>query len=401
MNAPHPRIAAPLWLLAELTYRCPLHCAFCYNPVDYTRQGAELSTDEWFAVMRQARVLGAAQLGFSGGEPLVREDLEELVGEGRRLGFYTNLLTSGVGLTEARLARMKELGLDHIQLSFQDSTREMNDFLSNTKTFDLKARVARLIKQYDYPMVLNVVLHRFNLDHVGRIIEMALEMGVEYLELANTQYYGWGLLNRIDDEAARIGAVNTVVREADGSLTGYNTDAPGFLEPVTPLLGDEDYRFAYVIGTGGAARAIIDALFHAEFMIWSISRNPAKAKAEFGHYLGDDPEFLIDLAELPSGPLRPADPEVFSLIVNATPLGMTGHDRLDLPWGEFLANATVYDIVTAPVDTALLQQARAQGLATIDGLAMLIGQAAVAFEKFFGAPAPRGADAELRSLLTK
>ena len=209
------------------------------------------------------------------------------------------------------------------------------------------------------------------------------------------------LLNRIDDEAARIGAVNTVVREADGSLTGYNTDAPGFLEPVAPLLGDEDYRFAYVIGTGGAARAIIDALFHAEFMIWSISRNPAKAKAEFGHYLGDDPEFLIDLAELPSGPLRPADPEVFSLIVNATPLGMTGHDRLDLPWGGFLANATVYDIVTAPVDTALLQQARAQGLATIDGLAMLIGQAAVAFEKFFGAPAPRGADAELRSLLTK
>ncbi len=209
------------------------------------------------------------------------------------------------------------------------------------------------------------------------------------------------LLNRIDDEAARIGAVNTVVREADGSLTGYNTDAPGFLEPVAPLLGDEDYRFAYVIGTGGAARAIIDALFHAEFMIWSISRNPARARAEFGHYLGEDPEFLIDLAELPPGPLRAADPEVFSLIVNATPLGMTGHPPLDLPWGGFLANATVYDIVTSPADTALLQQARAQGLATIDGLAMLIGQAAVAFEKFFGAPAPRGADAQLRSLLTQ
>ena len=209
------------------------------------------------------------------------------------------------------------------------------------------------------------------------------------------------LLDRIDEEAARIGAVNTVVREADGSLTGYNTDAPGFLEQVQPLLGDEDFRFAYVIGTGGAARAIIDALFHAEFMIWSISRNPAKAKAEFGHYLGDDPEFLIDLAELPAGPLRAADPEVFSLIVNATPLGMTGHPPLELPWGGFLANATVYDIVTSPVETALLQQARAQGLATIDGLAMLIGQAAVAFEKFFGAPAPRAEDAELRRLLTQ
>lgn len=198
MNAPipHPHIAPPLWLLAELTYRCPLHCPFCYNPVDYAHDRTELSTEQWFDVMRQARRLGAAQLGFSGGEPLLRDDLEDLVGEGRRLGFYTNLITSGIGLTEARLARMKELGLDHIQLSFQDSTREMNDFLSSTKTFDLKARVARLIKQYDYPMVLNVVLHRFNLDHVEKIVDMALEMGVEYLELANTQYYGWALVNR-------------------------------------------------------------------------------------------------------------------------------------------------------------------------------------------------------------
>jgi pyrroloquinoline quinone biosynthesis protein E len=198
MNAPTimPSIAPPLWLLAELTYRCPLHCPFCYNPVGYANDRTELTTEQWFDVMRQARQLGAAQLGFSGGEPLLRDDLEELVGEGRRLGFYTNLITSGIGLTETRLARMKDLELDHIQLSFQDSTREMNDFLSSTKTFDLKARVARLIRQYDYPMVLNVVLHRFNLDHVERIIDMALEMGVDYLELANAQYYGWALINR-------------------------------------------------------------------------------------------------------------------------------------------------------------------------------------------------------------
>jgi pyrroloquinoline quinone biosynthesis protein E len=198
MNAPTfmPTIAPPLWLLAELTYRCPLHCPFCYNPVDYANDRTELTTEQWFDVMRQARRLGAAQLGFSGGEPLLRDDLEDLVGEGRRLGFYTNLITSGIGLTEARLARMKDLGLDHIQLSFQDSTREMNDFLSSTKTFDRKARVAQMIRQYDYPMVLNVVLHRFNLDHVERIIDMALEMGVDYLELANAQYYGWALINR-------------------------------------------------------------------------------------------------------------------------------------------------------------------------------------------------------------
>ncbi len=195
-NSENLTASPPLWLLAELTYRCPLHCVFCYNPLNYAENRQELTTAQWIDVMRQARKLGAAQLGFSGGEPLLRDDLEELIGEGRRLGFYTNLITSGVGLTEARIARMKELGLDHIQLSFQDSTKEMNDFLTSTKTFDLKSRVAKLIKQYDYPMVLNVVLHRYNLDHVGRIIEMAIEMDVEYLELANTQYYGWGLANR-------------------------------------------------------------------------------------------------------------------------------------------------------------------------------------------------------------
>jgi pyrroloquinoline quinone biosynthesis protein E len=189
-------IAPPLWLLAEVTYRCPLHCVFCYNPVNYAANKKELSTEQWKEVLRQARKLGAAQLGFSGGEPLVRDDLEELIGEAHQLGYYTNLITSGVGLTEARISRMKDLGLDHIQLSFQDSTKEMNDFLSSTKTFDLKSRVAALIKKYDYPMVLNVVLHRYNLDHIGRIIDMAVEMGVEYLELANTQYYAWASLNR-------------------------------------------------------------------------------------------------------------------------------------------------------------------------------------------------------------
>ncbi len=191
-GSPNP----PLWLLAELTYRCPLHCVFCYNPVDYTAYGAELATDEWVRVLREGRSLGATQLGFSGGEPLVRDDLEVLVAEARRLGYYSNLITSGVGLNERRIAAFKDGGLDHIQLSFQDSTREMNDFLSSTRTFDLKRRVAKLIKQYDYPMVLNAVLHRLNIDHVQQILELALELEAEYVELANTQYYGWAYLNR-------------------------------------------------------------------------------------------------------------------------------------------------------------------------------------------------------------
>ena len=195
-DAKKPGVKPPLWLLAELTYKCPLHCVFCYNPVDYAKYDDELDTEQWLRVLREGRKLGAAQLGFSGGEPLVRDDLEILVAEARKLGYYTNLITSGVGLNEKRIKAFKDGGLDHIQLSFQDSTREMNDFLSSTKTFDLKQKVAKLIKEYDYPMVLNVVLHRLNIDHIERILEMADELGAEYLELANTQYYGWSYVNR-------------------------------------------------------------------------------------------------------------------------------------------------------------------------------------------------------------
>lgn len=187
----------PLWVNAEITYKCPLHCVFCYNPLDYSSTfGAELTTEEWLTVFRQARELGAVQLGISGGEPLVRDDVEDLVSASSQMGYYVNLITSGVGLTEKRLAAFKEGGLGQIQLSFQDSTRELNDFLSSTRTFDLKRRVAQLIKQYDYPMVLNVVLHRLNIDHIEQILEMAEAMGADHVELANSQYYAWALKNR-------------------------------------------------------------------------------------------------------------------------------------------------------------------------------------------------------------
>jgi pyrroloquinoline quinone biosynthesis protein E len=189
-------VTPPLWLVAELTYTCPLHCVFCSNPLDFAAQNNELSTADWIRVLTEARALGAVQLGLSGGEPLTRKDLEVLVAEAHRLGYYTNLITSGAGLNETRIRLLKEAGLDHIQLSFQDSTREVNDFLSSTRTFDLKRRVAELIKGHGFPMVMNCVIHRLNIDHVDRIIDLALDIGAEYLELANTQYYGWALLNR-------------------------------------------------------------------------------------------------------------------------------------------------------------------------------------------------------------
>lgn len=189
-------IKPPFWLLAELTYRCPLHCVFCSNPTRLTSNAKELDTTAWRSVLKQARDLGAVQLGFSGGEPLMRDDLEALIAYAHDLGFYTNLITSGVGLTERRARTLKAAGLDHVQLSFQDSSRELNDFLSHTKTFDLKKQVANIISANGWPMVMNVVLHRQNLPHVATIIELAVDLGAQYLELANTQFYGWAWLNR-------------------------------------------------------------------------------------------------------------------------------------------------------------------------------------------------------------
>jgi len=225
----------PLWLLAEVTYKCPLHCVFCYNPVDYARYGEELSTEDWLRVLRQGRELGATQLGFSGGEPLMRDDLEIMVSEARKLGYYSNLITSGIGLNEKRIAAFKEGGLDHIQLSFQDSTREMNDFLSSTKTFELKQKVAKLVKKYDYPMVLNCVLHRHNIDHVQQILEMAEAMDAEYVELANTQYYGWALLNRDQllptrDQLKRAEEVTNRFRERIGNKMRIFFVVPDYYE---------------------------------------------------------------------------------------------------------------------------------------------------------------------------
>ncbi len=210
----------PLWLLCELTYTCPLHCVFCYNPTDFAKPHEELSTADWLRVLRQGRELGAVQLGLSGGEPLTRDDLEIIVAEAHTLGYYTNLITSGIGLTEARIAALKEAGLDHIQLSFQDSTREVNDFLSSTRTFELKSKVAALIKKYEYPMVLNVVLHRLNIDHVQQILEMAQSMQAEYVELANTQYYGWALRNRaaLLPTREQLAAAGPIVRQAKQRL---------------------------------------------------------------------------------------------------------------------------------------------------------------------------------------
>ncbi|MBW6393314.1 pyrroloquinoline quinone biosynthesis protein PqqE [Billgrantia antri] len=188
---------APLWLLAELTYRCPLQCAYCSNPLDFAAVKEELSTEEWIDVLTQARAMGAVQMGFSGGEPLVRRDLETLVAEARRLGFYTNLITSGLGLDEARIEALHAAGLDHIQISLQASDPDVAAAVAGSpKAHAKKLAMARSVKAAGYPMVLNVVLHRHNIDRLDEIIALCDELGADAVELANCQMYGWAHLNR-------------------------------------------------------------------------------------------------------------------------------------------------------------------------------------------------------------
>lgn len=188
--------AQPLWLLAELTYACPLQCPYCSNPTELAHIGRELDTESWLRVLREARELGATQLGLSGGEPLARQDLEDIVAEARKLGYYSNLITSGIGMDDARLARLKTAGLDHIQISFQASNEELNDSIGGTASFEKKKAMARAIKAHGYPMVLNIVLHRRNIDDIAEILDMAESLEADYVELANTQYYGWALQNQ-------------------------------------------------------------------------------------------------------------------------------------------------------------------------------------------------------------
>ena len=197
MNLPKPQVKPPLWLLAELTYRCPLQCPYCSNPLDFAKQEQELTTEQWITVFEQAREMGAVQIGFSGGEPLVRKDLPELIKAARDLGFYTNLITSGIGLTEKKIDAFAEAGLDHIQISFQASDETLNAALAGSaKAFQQKLDMAKAVKAHGYPMVLNFVLHRHNIHQIDKIIELSIELEADDVELATCQFYGWAQLNR-------------------------------------------------------------------------------------------------------------------------------------------------------------------------------------------------------------
>ncbi len=186
----------PYSLVAELTYRCPLHCTYCSNPVSFAAHPSELPTESWRRVLVEAEELGIVQVNFTGGEPLLRDDLEELVAEARSLELYTNLITSGIPLTRERLARLRAAGLDNLQLSIQDVSAEGSDRIAGRKAFDHKLEVAGWVKELALPFTLNIVLHRDNIDHVADAIALAEKLHADRLELANTQYVGWALVNR-------------------------------------------------------------------------------------------------------------------------------------------------------------------------------------------------------------
>jgi PqqA peptide cyclase len=186
----------PYTLVAELTYRCPLRCVYCSNPVDFARHADGLETADWLRIFREAEDLGVVQLNLTGGEPLLRRDLEALVEGARGLDLYTNLITSGIPLTRERLAGLKARGLDNVQVSVQDVTAAASDRIAGLRSFDRKLEVARWVKELGLPLTLNTVLHRENLDRIDEVIALAETLSADRLELANTQYLGWALVNR-------------------------------------------------------------------------------------------------------------------------------------------------------------------------------------------------------------
>ncbi|HEX4706068.1 MAG TPA: pyrroloquinoline quinone biosynthesis protein PqqE [Pseudonocardiaceae bacterium] len=215
-------VAPPIGMLAELTHRCPLHCPYCSNPLELVRRTDELTTDDWRSVLTQARDLGVLQVHLSGGEPLARNDLPAIAGHAARLGCYVNLVTSGLGLTEQRMATFADRGVSHVQLSVQAADSVLADRIAGTRAHQHKLAAAAVIRNAGLPLTVNAVLHRANHDQLAGLIELAERLGADRLELANTQYYGWGLVNRaaLMPTTVQLAAAVPVVRAARARLAG-------------------------------------------------------------------------------------------------------------------------------------------------------------------------------------
>ena len=212
----------PLALIAEVTHRCPLHCVYCSNPMQLAGTASELSTAEWISVFDQAGKLGMLHAHFTGGEPLARTDLVDLISAARHAGLYTNLITSGLGLNQQRLQTLVDAGLDHIQISFQDSREEAANWIAGAKAHAHKIELSREIKKHKIAFTVNLVVHRQNLDHVEEMIAFIEQLHPERVEIAHTQYYGWALANRaaLMPTRAQLEKAVAIIAAAEQRLAG-------------------------------------------------------------------------------------------------------------------------------------------------------------------------------------
>jgi pyrroloquinoline quinone biosynthesis protein E len=215
-------LSNPLALIAEITHRCPLHCVYCSNPLELASAKSELSTNDWLRVFADAAKLGVLHVHLTGGEPAARADLTELTSGAHCAGLYTNLITSGIGLSRTRLRELVDSGLDHIQLSFQDSTEAKANWIAGTRAHAHKIELAGWIKEHRVAFTVNLVVHRQNLDHLEEMISFIEDLCPDRIEIANTQYYGWALKNRAALMPTRAQVENSVqiVSSAAARLKG-------------------------------------------------------------------------------------------------------------------------------------------------------------------------------------
>jgi pyrroloquinoline quinone biosynthesis protein E len=222
-RAPAETFGIPLAVLAEVTHRCPLQCPYCSNPLELERSSHELTTEEWKRVLTELAQVGVLQIHFSGGEPTARRDLAELVRHATDVGLYSNLITSAVLLTKQKLAALADAGLCHVQISFQGGEAETANRVAGLKDAHAKKlEVARWVRELDLPLTVNAVMHRQNLAQLPDIIQMAVDLDADRLEVANVQYYGWALKNRaaLMPTIEQIDEASRVVEEAEARLKG-------------------------------------------------------------------------------------------------------------------------------------------------------------------------------------
>ncbi len=225
MTSAREKIDPPAGLLAELTHRCPLGFAYCSNPLELESREKELDTEVWQRVFSEAAALGVLHVHLSGGEPAARRDLEKIVAHCAKAGLYTNLITSGIGLTEERVSRLGDAGLDHVQLSIQDSEAPSADRIAGYNgAFARKEMAAAWIKNEGLPLTINAVIHRANVSRAGKMVEFAVRLGARRVEIAHTQYYGWAMRNRaalmpsLAEAEAAIAEVEALKKKLSGTI---------------------------------------------------------------------------------------------------------------------------------------------------------------------------------------